>query len=231
LFGNYSGSASSDEAQRSGGIGRNSPAVSRYFDIPFMSFNLDGDPDDGLLPTDRPHFAKVAANYQFGWFGSKSNTTDLNAFFQIGSGTPVTTRARYAVVSGQIVGERGDLGRTETLSQLDLSLTHKYRFGTEGRYAVALDFNVLNVLNQAAELSRRETLIRSNLSPSLVGCATVAAGDTPLRCMTRAVFNGAVTSAFLYNFGAVTANRDLRYNSPQLFQDPRAIRFGFRFLF
>ena len=110
-----------------------------YFDLPFMGFTLDGKPDDGLLPTDRPHFAKVAATYRFEWFGSKTNATDFNLFYLIGSGTPVTTRARYGVVSGMIVSKRGDLGRTDTLSQTDLSLTHKYRFGRDLRFGFAFD--------------------------------------------------------------------------------------------
>jgi hypothetical protein len=37
--------------------------------------------DDGPLPTDRPHFAKVAATYRFEWFGSKTNATDFNLFY------------------------------------------------------------------------------------------------------------------------------------------------------
>ena len=229
LFGNYSGSASSDEAQRGGGVGRNSPAVSRYFDLPFIGYTLDGTPDEGLLPTDRTHYVKFAGNYQFDWFGNKSNTTDFNVFYQIGSGTPVTTRARFAVVSGMILTERGDLGRTDTFSQTDFSMSHKYRFGRDNRYGLAIDVNVLNLLNQAIELSRRETFNRSNFDPATVGC-TVPAFDpdnTPFRCLTRAIFSGQVTSDI------VLANsvKDERYNLPQIFQAPRGVRFGFRFMF
>lgn len=233
LFGNYAGSASSDESQRSNGIGRNSPAVSRYFDLPFIGFTLDGEPDDGLLPTDRPHFVKFAGNYSFDWFGSKTNETDLNVFYQVGSGTPVTTRARYAFVSGMIVSKRGDLGRTDTLSQTDLSLSHKYKFGADNRFSLALDFNVLNLWNQATELSRRETISRNNFPGANIGCSVLPTGDTPLRCQTRAVFNGAITStSFLaYANAAGGGNIDTRYNLPQLFQAPRAVRFGFRFVF
>ena len=237
LFGNYTGSASSDEAQRAGGAGRNSPAVSRYFDLPFMGFTLDGKPDDGLLPTDRPHFAKLAATYRFEWFGSKTNATDFNLFYQIGSGTPVTTRGRYGVVSGMIVSKRGDLGRTDTLSQTDVSLTHKYLFGRDLRFGVAFDINVLNLWNQATEISRRETITRSEFSPGVIGCPTADPNDTPVRCLTRAVFNGGITSASFLAYANATVNgdpnarKDLRYNLPQLFQNPRAIRFGVRFLF
>lgn len=238
LFGNYAGSASSDEAQRGGGTGRASPAVSRYFDLPFMGYTLDGKKDDGALPTDRPHYFKLAGNYAFNWWGSKTNSTDFNAFYQIGSGTPVTTRVRYNDVSGQILTKRGDLGRTARFSQTDVSITHKYRFGHENRYGVAFDINVLNLFNQAAELSRRETLTKSNFPASNVGCVFPAFDpvNTPKRCLDRAVFNGTVTSAIVLAYAnslgtGSTGNLDQRYNLPQLFQGPRGVRFGFRFIF
>jgi hypothetical protein len=202
-----------------------------------MGYTLDGKPDDGLLPTDRTHFVKVTGTYQFDWWGSKSNTTDLNLFYQIGSGTPVTTRARYGVVSGMIVSGRGDLGRTEYYTQTDGSLTHKYKFGKDNRFALAFDLNVLNLFNQAGELSRRETIARSEFPASQVGCSTVPVGDTPVRCLTRAIFNGAVTSTSYLAYinagsgGDPTARTDRRYNLPQLYQAPREVRLGFRFIF
>ncbi len=225
LFGNYSGLASSDEAQRSGGTGRNSPNVNRNFDLPFIGFTADGKPDDGRLPTDRPHTFKVATGYTLNWFHKNTNTTELTGFYQIASGTPVTTRVRIAFVSGQIVSGRGDLGRTARLSQTDLAVTHKYRFGNDGRYALAFDFNVLNAFNQDNELSRRETISRSNLPISAFGCST-------LQCIDRAFFNGQITSAKILGLiGTPGISKDQRYNLPQLFQDPRAVRLGFRFLF
>lgn len=224
LFGNYSGSASSDEAQRRDGGGRSSPNVSRYYDLPFIGFTADGKPDNGPLPTDRPHFFKFGGNYNFDWWGSKSNTTSVNMFYQIGSGTPVTTRARLGGVTGMIVNGRGDLGRTETFSQTDLGLTHKYRFGRENRYAVAFDINVLNAFNQAAELSRRETLTRVDAPYSTFGCVTDV-------CIDRAFFNGGITAAKVLAYANITGNKDERFNLPQLFQAPRQVRFGFRFIF
>ncbi len=224
LFGNYAGLASSDEAQRGGGGGRNSPNVNRNFDLPFIGYTADGKPDNGRLPTDRPHFFKFAGNYMFNWFGSKSNTTDFNTFYQISSGTPVTSRARVAFVSGQILKGRGDLGRTATFSQTDLGLTHKYLFGADNRFGVAFDINVLNALNQSTELSRRETITRLNVPIATFGCTT-------LICVDRAFFNGGVTSQKILDYANTGTNKDQRFNLPQLFQDPRSVRFGFRFLF
>ncbi|MEO5860622.1 MAG: TonB-dependent receptor [Pyrinomonadaceae bacterium] len=231
LFGNYAGSASSDESQRRTGLGRNSPAVSRYFDLPFIGFTLDGEPDDGLLPTDRTHFVKVAGNYSFNWWGNRAHTTDISGFYQIGSGTPVTTRGRYGVVSGMIVSGRGDLGRTDAYSQADASLSHKYSFGRDNRFSVAGFINVLNLLNQATELSRRETISRSEFPPGNIGCPTADPNDTPVRCLTRAIFNGQITSASFLQYATTSGNTDNRYNLPQLFQSPRQVRFGFRFGF
>jgi hypothetical protein len=230
LFGNYSGSASSDEAQRAQndspypGQGRNAPNVSRYYDLPFIGFTADGKPDNGRLPTDRPHFFKFAGNYNFDWFGSKSNTTDLNMFYNIGSGTPVTTRARLGGVTGMIVNGRGDLGRTDTFSQTDLGLTHKYRFGSDNRFTVGFDVNVLNVFNQATELGRRETLTRLDAPYEVFGCATDV-------CIDRAFFNGQITAAKVLAYAQTAGAKDTRFNLPQIFQGPRSVRFGFRFLF
>ena len=61
LFGNYSGLASSDEA------GRTSPNVSRLFDLPFASYTAAGEPNNGLLATDRPHVFKAFGGYSFDW--------------------------------------------------------------------------------------------------------------------------------------------------------------------
>lgn len=224
LFGNYSGSASSDESQRRDGVGRNSPNVSRYFDLPFLSFTADGKPDDGPLPTDRPHFFKFGGNYLFDWWGNKANSTSFNVFYQIGSGTPITTRARLGGVTGMIVNGRGDLGRTAVFSQTDFGMTHKYKFGSDNRYAVAFDVNILNLWNQAGEISRRETLTRVDAPYSTFGCTTDL-------CIDRAFFNGGITAAKVLAYANITGNKDERYNLPQLFQAPRAVRFGFRFIF
>lgn len=224
LFGNYSGSASSDESQRRDGVGRNSPNVSRYYDLPFIGFTADGKPDDGRLPTDRPHFFKFSGNYLFDWWGNKANSTSFNLFYQIGSGTPVTTRARLGGVTSMIVNGRGDLGRTAVYTQTDASLTHKYKFGRDSRYAIAFDINVLNLWNQAGEISRRETLTRVDAPYSTFGCTTDV-------CIDRAFFNGGITAAKVLAYANIAGNTDTRFNLSQLYQAPRAVRFGFRFLF
>jgi len=131
-----------------------------------------------------------------------------------------------AFVSSQILAQRGDLGRTNRLSQTDISISHKYKFGNDNRYAIALDFNVLNLFDQKTELSRRETLTRANIALANFP------GVTNFREVDRGIFDGRITSAkILALVAAGTVVKDQRFNLPQLFQDPRAVRFGFRFMF
>ena len=61
LRGNYSGLTSSDEN------GRNSPSVNRFFDGLYMSFDSHGNPIDGRLQTDRPHYFKFQGTYDMPW--------------------------------------------------------------------------------------------------------------------------------------------------------------------
>jgi hypothetical protein len=229
LFGNYAGLASSDEAQRGGGTGRNSPNVNRNFDIPYVGFTADGKPDNGLLPTDRPNVFKLSAGYDFDWFGSKTSRTSFNIFQVVQSGTPVTSRFRIVNVSGQILSKRGDLGRTDRFAQTDFSLAHKYNFGADNKYALVFDVNILNLLNSATELSRRETITRLNIPKSEFGCATAV-------CIDRAFFNGGISTAKVLAYaargaGTTAPNTDQRYNQAQLYQAERSVRFGFRFMF
>lgn len=228
LFGNFAGLASSDEAQRGGGAGRNSPNVNRNFDIPYVGFTADGRPDNGRLATDRPHAFKIAAGYDIPWFGSRNNRTSLNVFQVLQSGTPVTSRFRIVNVSGQILGTRGDLGRTDRFAQTDFSVAHRYNFGRDNKYGIVVDVNILNLFNSDTELSRRETLTRLNVPKSVFGCTTAV-------CIDRGFFNGQVTAQKVRDYAALSpggvTNTDQRYNQPQLFQDSRSVRFGFRFIF
>lgn len=61
LFGNYSGLTSSDENNR------NAPSVNRFFDGQYYSFNHLGQPNFGLLQTDRPHVFKIEGTYDLPW--------------------------------------------------------------------------------------------------------------------------------------------------------------------
>jgi hypothetical protein len=133
LWGNYSGLASADEN------GRVSPNVNRYYDNTVMSYGEDGKAIYGVLPTDRPHAIKASAAYDFKW------GTQVGANWFIESGIPQTT---VILITGYPVFSygRNDLGRSPTLSQLDLNLTQEFRL--PGHTRIALSANVDNVLDQ-----------------------------------------------------------------------------------
>ncbi|HSK70766.1 MAG TPA: TonB-dependent receptor, partial [Pyrinomonadaceae bacterium] len=148
LFGNYTGLASSDEPHLV--EGRLAPGVSRAFDLPFIGFTAEGEPDNGPLPTDRPHVFNVYGAYIFDWMGSRTNSTEISAFQTVTSGTPQTTSIYgQSSVTPQIFLRRNDLGRTPTFSQTDLNVTHRYRFGRDDRFTIAADLNFLNLWDQA----------------------------------------------------------------------------------
>jgi hypothetical protein len=225
LRGNYTGLASSDEAHLV--EGRLSPGVSRAFDLPFIGFTAEGKPDNGPLPTDRPHVFNIYGSYIFDWMGSKSNSTEFSAFQTITSGTPMTTSIYgQSSVTPQIFYHRGDLGRSPTFSQTDFSVTHRYRFGREDRFTVAFDLNILNLWDQDTVTGVYPTMNTSTDRPSAAG---LGLSD---RDYANRYTSGALLQTILDRFAANPNNRlDARYKMPQLFQAPRQVRFGFRLLF
>lgn len=236
LFGNYSGLASSDE------FGRSSPNVNRFFDLPFLGFDADGNPDNGRLATDRPHVFKFNGGYNIGWDGS-ANTTDLKMFFVGQSGTPVSTRVSFYGASTFLNG-RGDLGRTDTFTQTDFAVSHKYRFGRDAKYTIQFNVDVFNLFNQKNVTNRFMTIFGSDLSDADVNF--LLPGVTDELTFIGQVFNGGLASQIRdlisrADAGAVTCidgasscsayATDARYNQPRQFQTPRSIRFGFRLIF
>ncbi|MGI8494571.1 MAG: TonB-dependent receptor domain-containing protein [Pyrinomonadaceae bacterium] len=143
LFGNYSGLASSDEK------GRSSPNVNRFFDIPFLGFDVNGNPDNGRLATDRPHVLKVFAGYTLDYKGRflHGNSTDFSLAFIGQSGTPLSTRISLFNAQTFLNG-RGDLGRTDRFTQTDIGVTHRYRFGRDNRFGLQFMVDVINLFNQ-----------------------------------------------------------------------------------
>jgi hypothetical protein len=231
LHGNYTGLSSSDEAHLVNG--RLSPGVSRAFDLPFIGFTAEGEPDNGPLPTDRPHVFNIYGAYIFDWMGSKSNSTEFSGFQTISSGTPMTTSIYgQSSVTPQIFYHRGDLGRSPTFSQTDFNVTHRYRFGRDNRFTLAGDLNILNLLDQDTVTGIYPTL---NTSTGRPDANTMFAGDPSAirqRLYANAYTSGALLQPILAHLNADPNNRlDKRYGMPQLFQGPRAVRFGFRLLF
>ena len=153
LFGNYSGSANSDES------GRQDPGVSRAFDLPYYYFDESGSqsPSEGLLGTDRTHALKVFAYYQI---NSGLGMTNIGVNQLVLSGTPDTTSVIYLSAPTLPFG-RSDLGRTPAYSQTDLTLTHAFNLDKSKNRRLRFEVNVRNLFNQDAVISRVTQLNRS----------------------------------------------------------------------
>ncbi|HEX7297173.1 MAG TPA: hypothetical protein VF251_15575, partial [Pyrinomonadaceae bacterium] len=223
LFGNYSGLASTDED------GRTSPNVNRFFDLPIVGFTALGQPDNGLLPTDRPHSFKFYGGYSLNWnerFGTlRNNTTDFSVFTTLQSGTPLTTRINLFNIDNVILNGRGDLGRTEAFTQTDFSLHHRYRFGGSERFSLVFDLDILNLFNEANVLTVFDNLSATNIPSTAVGLSA----NTPT---AEAQFQRTNTRDAIVNYlNAVSTRKDARFGIANSFQAPRSVRFGFRFLF
>jgi len=253
LYGNYSGLANPDEPSATGG-GRTDPNVSRGFDEPWVGFTAAGTPDNGRLPLDRPHVFKASGTYTFDWWKNRNHSTDFSFFTTAQSGTPRTTFVRIMSVFIPM-SKRGDLGRTPMFSQTDLNLSHKYKFGSDNRFALAVDFNVINAFNQNAVLYYNQNLSSTylNLTAGLIN----PSGSGDKVAATNILTSGGVLTQYAAAEAAVCANpftagtpavttcgnatnapiqgvnaaRNAAFNLPVAFQDGRAVRFGFRLLF
>jgi hypothetical protein len=224
LYGNYTGLASSDEPHLLDG--RTAPGVSRAFDLPFIGFTAEGEPDNGRLPTDRPHVFNIYGAYIFDWMGSKTNSTELSAFQTVTSGTPMTTSIYGASTrTPQILFGRGDLGRSPMFSQTDFNVTHRYRFGRDDRFTAAFDLNILNLFDQKTLLA-----IYPTMNPSSARVNYAALGMTPVQ-YANGYTSGAILNQILARIASQPDRSDIRYKMPQLYQGPRTVRFGFRLLF
>jgi len=168
----------------------------------------------------------------------------LSFFFQAQQGTPQTTFIGVGATSIPL-SKRGDLGRTPVFTQTDLSLTHNYRFGNDGRYRLSFDFNVLNVFNQntvTGLFTNRyrtvNTLTGKDIDPSYV------AETQTLTPVLNRVLTGQIGTQLsqLENGGLLglksTVDGSARpnphrsdYGLPSSYQGIRNVRFGVRLSF
>jgi outer membrane receptor protein involved in Fe transport len=154
LYGNYSGTANSDEIdtptvgvtntaaqQQTGTIARPGSNSHTGWDIDELLWDSRGHLDVvGRLATDRPHVVKLYGAYQFN-FG-----TQLGVFFYGGSGTPLTTQVVGQDQYAPMVNGRGDMGRTPVLTRTDLLVSHELSVGPRRR--VRFELNIQNLFNQ-----------------------------------------------------------------------------------
>ena len=229
LFGNYSGLASSDEA------GRSSPNVNRFFDLPPLGFTADGDPDNGRLATDRPHVFKAYGGYSFNWSGNNINRTTVSAFTTAQSGTPLTTIYDLYQLGTTILNGRGDLGRTEMFTETDLSVSHRYKFGRDARFTFEPFIDIRNLFNERNVITKDTTISTAtffNTQLAANGCTTCA----DEAAVFQTIFNGTGIRTFVNNFltnpttGIAEKTRNT-YGFDNGYQNPRDVRFGFRFFF
>jgi outer membrane receptor protein involved in Fe transport len=149
LVGNYSGLSSSDEN------GRNSPSVLRFFDGLYMSFDSHGNPIDGRLQTDRPHYFKFQGTYDMPW------GTIVGLEFRAASGTLQQSTVTYKSVP--VFDEaRGNLGRTPVFSQTDLLFQHELRMPGQTRLNVGV--NVINLFDQETETRVFQARLRDQIA-------------------------------------------------------------------
>lgn len=226
LYGNYSGLTSSDESHLIDG--RLAPGVSRAFDLPFIGFTAKGVPDNGRLQTDRPHVFNVYGAYIFDWKGNKVHSSEFSAFQTITSGQPQTTTIYGASsVTPQILLGRGDLGRSPTFSQTDFAFTHRYRWGSDKQYSMAFDLNFLNLWDQ-----KTVTAIYTVMNPSTAQVNGPALGFANTTTgYANGYTDGSLLNPILARIASQADRSDIRYKMPYLYQSPRVVRFGVRFLF
>jgi hypothetical protein len=154
LYGNYSGTANSDEIQtpttgitsknaqqQVGTIARPGSNSHTGWDSDNLLWDAHGNLDvRGRLATDRPHVAKLYGAYQF------NTGTQVGAFFYGGSGTPITTQVIALDAYAPMVNGRGDMGRTPVLTRTDLLVSHEFTLADRKR--VRLELNIQNLFNQ-----------------------------------------------------------------------------------
>jgi hypothetical protein len=238
LVGNYSGLASSDED------GRLSPNVNRFFDQPQAGWTVSGGPDNGVLPTDRPHVFKFNGAYSLDWdkrFGfAANNTTEFQVFTSVQSGTPLTSTVTITGVDFIVLNERGDMGRTELFTETDFAVRHRVRFGNDNRFTLVLEADILNLFNEANELDKDNDIYLFDfpadnpeyglITQAQFDACSAANNRSPCLLAAYANFqnNGAPAIA---NVVATGASGNPTYNFANTFQGPRSVRLGIRFIF
>jgi hypothetical protein len=91
-----------------------------------------------VLPTDRPHVAKVQATYDLPW------GTSVGAYAIVQSGLPQSSILSYAGYPIYFNG-RNDLGRLPYYKQVDLNVQHDFRLGRNRR--ITLQANITNLFD------------------------------------------------------------------------------------
>jgi hypothetical protein len=207
LFGNYSGSANSDEN------GRSDPGVSRAFDLPYYYFDSKGKNATGRLATDRPHAITFFGSQDLKWRAGTTNIGINQAFF---SGTPFTTQVIY-ISAPTFPNGRGDLGRSPWYIQTDLTMRHTIKLND--RFTLQPEANVINLFNHAKVNNISNGINRSGaLTESTLPLSKFFSGYD----INTLVNPSNPTPGIFYN---------PIFKLPTGYQNPREVRLGIRLLF
>jgi hypothetical protein len=247
LWGNYSGLANSDYFDSGSSLNgtsatRSDPGVNRFYDWSVAGYTAHGQPDNGVLATDRTHVFKAYGGYGFDWFKSKSNETFFSFFQTIESGTPQTTAVDVLDGSGMylVYTKRGDMGRTPTFTQTDFNMSHSYKFGHDGRFKLVADITLNNIWNQhtVTALNPRRWVQDGPDNPGYGAAEDIAFENALIHGQRGSLYDAldctstaACNAIGVYPNTTDGSNKNLLYGLPSAFQAKRNIRFGFRFVF
>jgi len=217
LYGNYSGLASSDEVTN--GVGRNSPNVNRYYDMPWVGYDQTGHVANGLLATDRPHTFKLFGTYTN---HNKLGQTTLAPYMSWYSGTPITTEVPVVSTVPMFPYGRGDLGRTPMFFNSDISVTHEIKpVKSNEQMKVRFEFYAQNLFNSSTVTDRFKTILHETDGHLLFQNSDGSDNY-------GAIFKGFDTRGLMK---AQEDRLDPRYNQASSFQSPRQLRLQLSFLF
>jgi hypothetical protein len=235
LYGNYAGLVNTDEVTYPGrsSVGaqeafgqRTRPGTnaSRAYDLDQMMFDSHGDLIEGKLGTDRPNVVKVYGSYLFK-FG-----TNVGLNFYGGSGTPITQVVQTTSNVPVFVEGRGNLGRTDVLTQTDLLVSHE--FSLAGTKKLRLEFNGLNVFNQKQARHVFDTVNRIGGNGRRLVSSAIDLTHTDLQVGYD--YNALLAASPDASKPAGTPGagyKDPRYLQPDIFNPGFDGRFTVRFLF
>jgi hypothetical protein len=214
LYGNYAGLASSDEPDAAG-VGRTSPNVNRYFDLPWIGYDERGQFAEGRLATDRPHTFKLFGGYTLrSILGSTTLSPNIFAY----SGTPLTTQVNAISTVPVYPYGRGDMGRTPFFTNFDFNIMHDFNpVKSREDMKVRFEFTVFNLFNSSTVVNRDQTLIHPD--------------DGQIQFDHDAdIFKGFNTKAIMAAADPAQRVSPL-YGLPGNFQSPRSARIQLSFIF
>jgi len=219
LWGNYPGLASSDEAGT--GTARLSPNVNRLYDGPWMMYDTHGNQMLGNLNTDRPHYFKAQATYDFKW------GTNVGLNWYIRSGANFSSYINYQGYAWVFYKGRGDLGRTPVEQAADLLIQHDIKLGK--RMRVNVNLNIANLFDSDTAISIYDSQFRDRIT--LTPPEAFFAGFDPIAYVAKSTQR---PDARFYG-GVAPARTVEALSQPnpmdRLFLGRRLVRFGATFRF